>query len=128
MYPEVGRENGWCVGIKVLNYTQSSEIPLAIWLQNIPVQSGESYLIGGWIKTDNVEGQGGAMIVPQWRGSGDVWISLTPVMPYIKGTNGWTYYQGSVTAPPGAITCTLSCMMAECTGTSWYDDLLFKQE
>jgi len=92
------------------------------------VQPGKSYTVGGWIKTEDIVGQGGAMIVPHWKGPGNTWISATEVMPYLKGTAGWTYYQGKVTAPPGATTCTVCCLMADCSGTAWYDDITFKEK
>jgi hypothetical protein len=75
-----------------------------------------------------VYGKDGARFVPQWKGPGNKWISATPFMPFIKATNGWTYYQGNVTAPPGATICTLCCQMAGCSGTAWYDDITFKEK
>ena len=68
------------------------------------------------------------MIVPQWKGPGNKWISQTAFMSYLKGTTGWTYYQGKVTAPPGAINCTFCCALNECSGTAWYDDITFKEK
>jgi hypothetical protein len=68
------------------------------------------------------------MIELHWRGPGNKFISATQFMQYLKGTNGWTYYQGRVTAPPGATICTVCCTMAGCSGTAWFDDISFKAE
>jgi hypothetical protein len=128
LYPEPGRIGGSSVAIQMMELEPFTPWPQAIWLQNIPVQSGKSYTVGGWIKSENIEGKGGAMIVPQWKGPGNKWISQTAFMPYLKGATGWTYYQGNVTAPPGATICTVCCFMAGCSGTAWYDDISFKEK
>jgi hypothetical protein len=128
LYPEQGRIGESSVAIRMMELESSTPTPQAIWLQNIPVQPGKSYTVGGWIKTENVEGQSGAMIVPNWKGPGNTWISATEFMPYLKGTNSWTYYQGNVTAPQGAAICTVCCLVSGCAGTAWYDDIEFKEK
>ncbi len=128
LFPETGRGDGWCAGIRMYNSAPYQSSPVAIWSQDICVQPGKSYVVGGWIKTENIQGQGGAMIVPHWKGAGGIWISASEFMPYIMGTNGWTYYEGKVTAPAGAKICSICCLIAECSGTAWYDDILFKDE
>ena len=128
IYPDLGRDGGVCVSINIYETEPYVPWPMATWLQNIPINSGNSYIIGGWIKTDNVEGPGGARILPQWQGPGFKRISATAFMPTLKGSNGWTYYQGDVTAPPGATICTLCCLIEGCSGTAWYDDILFKEK
>ncbi|MHB8085424.1 MAG: glycosyltransferase family protein [Dehalococcoidia bacterium] len=128
LYPEAGRIEGASVAIRIMELAPFSPWPQAIWTQNIPVQSGKSYIVGGWIKSEDIEGKGGAMITTQWKGPGNKWISQTAFMPYLKGATGWTYYQGNVTAPPGATTCTVCCQMGGCSGTAWYDDISFKEK
>ncbi|MGA2158538.1 MAG: hypothetical protein ABSG90_04905 [Dehalococcoidia bacterium] len=128
LYPELGRNGGYCIGLKIPGSEQNGFSQAAIWLQNVPVQAGKSYLIGGWIKTEDVMGQGGAMIESGWRGKDDTWICATEFMPYLKGTNGWTYYQGTVIPPSGGIVCTVSCKMAGCSGTAWYDGIFFREK
>ncbi|MGA9048024.1 MAG: hypothetical protein WB588_03435 [Dehalococcoidia bacterium] len=125
LYPEPGRNNGWSVGIEVPKAPSTGTASDAIWLQNVPVQQGRSYTIGGWVKTYNVEGQNGVMIMPGWQGPGYQWISATEFMPYLKGTNDWSYYQGIVTAPPGATICSIYCLLSNCSGQAWFDDLIF---
>ena len=128
LYPEPGRIGESAIAIRMMELEPYTSWPEAIWHQDIPVQSGKSYTVGGWIKTEDIQGNGGAMIVPHWKGPGNTWISLTEFMPYIKGTNGWTYYQGNVTAPPGAAICSVCCLVTGCSGTAWYDDILFKEK
>jgi hypothetical protein len=126
-YPEQGRTGDSSAGVQITEITASDPIPAALWIQNVPVQAGKSYIIGGWIRAEDIVGQGGAMIVPQWKGPCYSWISATEFMPNINGTNGWTYYQSIVTAPPGAELCAVCCQLAGCSGTAWYDDIMFKE-
>ncbi len=128
LFPEPGRNGGSCIAIQMSETEPFQPSPSAIWLQNVPVQEGRSYIIGGWINTETIIGQGGARIVSQWKGPGNKWIGATEFMKYVKGTNSWTHYQGKVTAPPGATICTVGCSMAGCSGTAWYDDISFQAE
>ena len=128
LYPEPGRIGESSVAIRMVELESSTLSPQAIWLQNIPVQPGKSYTIGGWIKIEDIQGKGGAIIVSHWKGPGNTWISATEVMPCLKGSTDWTYYQGEVTAPQGATICTVCCLMSDCSGTAWYDDIIFKEK
>ena len=124
-YPEPGRGGGSSISIKMSETEPFAPWPVADWLQNIPVEAGRSYYIGGWIKTESIAGWGGAMIIPHWKGTGYTRIDETEFMSWVQGTNVWTYYEGEVTAPAGATICTLSCTLAGCSGTAWYDDIVF---
>jgi hypothetical protein len=125
LYAELGRGGGSCVGIEMLETEPFKPWPFATWLQNVPVTAGESYSIGGWIRTESIIGQGGARIIPQWKGPGGTWIGQTQFMSYVPGTTGWTYYQGKVTAPQGATICTVCCALGGCSGKAWFDDIMF---
>jgi hypothetical protein len=125
LYAEPGSGGGSCVGIEMFETEPFKPWPSAIWIQDIPVTAGESYSIGGWVRTESIIGQGGAMIVPQWTGPGNTWIGQTEFMSYVPGTTGWTYYQGKVTAPEGATICTVCCALDGCSGKAWFDDIMF---
>lgn len=119
---EMGRDGNPCVGIRM---SENKPDAWSRWLKDIPVEAGKSYLISGWIKTESIVGNGGAMIVPWWKGPGDTWIGSSQVMKYVTGTNGWTYYQGTVVAPAGSTRCTICCFLDSCTGTAWFEDIGF---
>lgn len=125
LYPEPGRNWGSGVGIMMSETELFEPWPAAIWGQNVPVEAGRSYRIGGWVRTENIAGSGGAMIVTHWWGPGDTWISAIEFMSYVKGTQDWTYYEGEVTAPPGATQCNVVCLMGGCSGKAWFDDIVF---
>ena len=128
LYPEPGRIGVSCVAIKMTGIESLNPESEAVWVQNIPVQVGKAYIIGGWIRTEDIIGQDGARIIPNWRGPGNAGVISTEFMPYLKGTTGWTYYQGSVIAPPGTTSCNICCYIGGCTGEVWFDDILFKGE
>lgn len=124
-YPEPGRTGGSCISVTLWESEPFNPWPLATWLQNVPVTAGRSYSVAGWIRTESIVGKGGAFIVPQWKGPRNTWTSQTQFMSYVQGTTGWTYYQGKVTAPPGATTCSVCCALAGCSGKAWFDDIMF---
>lgn len=124
-YPEPGRTGGSCVGIEMFETEPFNPWPFSMWLQDVAVTAGESYSIGGWIRTESVIGQGGAMIYPSWKGPGNTWISNTHFMSYVQGTTGWTYYEGKVTAPQGATICAVCCALDGCSGKAVFDDIMF---
>ncbi|HEX76386.1 MAG TPA: hypothetical protein G4O12_07405 [Dehalococcoidia bacterium] len=127
LYPEPGRDGDSCVGIEMFETEPFEPWPSAIWSQGIPVEAGKSYRVEGWVRTENIVGWGGAMIVPEWKGPGYTWIGATEFMSYVKGTSGWTYCEGEVTAPPGATLCNLCCYMGGCSGKAWFDDMVFEE-
>ncbi|MGA9048004.1 MAG: hypothetical protein WB588_03335 [Dehalococcoidia bacterium] len=128
IYPEPGRLGGSSAGIHVQQIGPSNQPAAAVWFQHVPVQAGVSYVISGWVRTQDIAGRGGAMIVPQWKGPDYSWISASEFMPDISGNNGWTYYEGKVVAPEGASFCGVSCLMEDCIGSAWFDDIVFRQE
>jgi len=128
LFPQPGRSGGSCAAIQIPKPETPTRRPQAVWGQEPPIQAGRSYLVSGWMKTEDVSGPGGAKIAIHWRGPGKAWITDTPIMNYVKGSTSWIFYQGRVSAPPGAMTCTVGCLMIDCTGTTWYDDITFKAE
>lgn len=127
IYPSRGRNGGPCVSIEMFERGPFDHSPHALWAQNVAVTPGVSYYIGGWIKTVDVAGDGGAMIVPHWKGVDDSWISATEYMNFIQGANDWQYFEGVVTAPEGTEYCTFCCLMANCSGKAWFDDVVFAE-
>ncbi|MGD0857564.1 MAG: hypothetical protein ABSA18_17475 [Dehalococcoidia bacterium] len=128
LFPQPGRNGGTSAAIRISEIGSFNPWPQAIWTQNVPVEAGKSYIIGGWIKTDNITGENGASIVPDWKGPGNVFLGATPIMKQLKGTNDWMYYQGKVIAPLGATACTVCCSISGSTGIAWFDDMVFKEQ
>lgn len=128
IFPGRGRNGGPCVSIEMYDKNHCEQGQYAIWNQNVDVISGKSYLIGGWIKTEDIVGNAGAIIVPHWKTSDKLLISATEFMDFVQGTHDWQYFEGVVTAPEGASICTFCCMMSNCTGKAWFDDVVFTEK
>ena len=128
IFPGNGRNGGTCAAIQMSSTEPLEPWPVAIWVQNIPVRAGKAYIINRWIKTNNITGQAGVGIAVQWPHSAGKGLKVAGLMPYVKGTNEWTCYDGKVTAPAGAATGSIYCEIAGCSGTAWFDDICFKEE
>lgn len=57
---------GDCIGICILGAVKAGERFYAGYGQTIKVQAGKSYIIGGWLRTDNIIGKQGTKIVAHW--------------------------------------------------------------
>jgi len=128
LFPGAGRLGGSSAGIKMSAAAPYKPWPVARWRQQVAVQEGTSYAMGGWIKTKDIAGDGGARLAIQWRNAANKALKTAELMPYIKGTNSWSYYEYKVTAPAGAAACYLWLEMAGCSGTAWFDDIIFGAE
>jgi len=128
LFPRSGRDGGACIGICMAKNDVFNKRPIATWSQNVPVHEGTTYQIGGWIRTEEITGQGGARIAVHWRAPGNIFINDDSFMEYLQGNNDWAYYHGHITAPPAATICNIGAWMADCSGTAFYDDIFFKPE
>jgi len=128
LFPKAGRGGGSSAGINMHSSAPYKPWPLARWYQKVAVQSGSSYVMGGWIKAQDIAGDGGARISVQWLNASGKALMPTEAIPYTKGTGDWTYYEYNVTAPAGAAACYLWLELAGCSGTAWFDDITFEAE
>jgi hypothetical protein len=128
LFPEPGRTGGSSAGLEMTAAAPYKPLPYARWQQQVAAQAGSSYIIGGWIKTQEIAGDGGARLAVQWRNAANKSLKTAELMPYIKGTGGWTYYEYKVTAPAGSVTCLLWLELASCSGAAWFDDITFTAE
>lgn len=95
------------------------------------VTSGRLYQIGGWIKTQDVTGGGGAAIGLSWVDS----IGYTPAdghiggatLGLVSGTTEWTFYQSVIFAVPAkpadCVALYFSLDFSDAAGIAWWDDL-----
>jgi len=128
LFPEPGRTGGSSASIKMSAAAPYKPWPVARWYQKVAVQPGTTYAMGGWIKTDNITGDGGARLAIQWRNTNTKILKTPDLMAYTKGTVDWTYYEYKVNAPSDAAACYILLEMAGCSGTAWFDDSSFKVE
>ena len=124
---EPGRDGGSCAAIHILAIDPLQPWPWASYSQKVPVEGGRSYRIGGWVRTADVTGRGGACMRMEWRDPNNNICSIES-MTFLRGTNNWVYYDKKVVAPPDSVAGTIVCSMIDCLGTAWYDDVSFKVE
>lgn len=91
---------------------------LSAW--NIPVQSGATYLQGGWMRTDP---KVGASMGHLWVGN----VTLDPPYRFFVGYSpqDWRFHAGVVTPPPGAREIQLWLLNYQTVGKAIFDDILF---
>lgn len=128
LFEEKGGEVGDCIGINITGAVKPEARFYAGYGQAVNVQAGKSYNIGGWIRTENIADKQGTKIVAHWVDAAGQHIFDSSAMDFMKGTNEWTHYQGTVIAPPGATSCIAICLMEWCTGTARFDEIVFKPE
>jgi len=128
LFPEPGRTGGSSAGIKMSASAPYKPWPVTRWYQKVSVQPGGSYVMGGWIKTDNIAGDGGVRLAIQWRNADNKVLKTPDLMPYTKGTVDWTHYKYKVTAPSDSAACYILLDIAGCSGTAWFDDISFTAE
>jgi ribosomal protein L31 len=94
------------------------------WQQRIAVNSGATYLVAGWLKCQDLEGE--ARIHIHFHDAQGQLVKsggMTSVGPGIAGTQSWTLLSGLVKIPDDATTLTLHLTM-NTTGTLWHDGIL----
>lgn len=94
------------------------------WQQSVPVEGGRTYLVGGWLKCRDAEGDvrlhfhlhdaGGRLC----REGG-----MSSVGPGIHGTTDWTYLAKTITLPADAAKLSLH-LTFNGSGTVWHDGLI----
>ncbi len=134
---EDGTPRGWH-GPKV-NFSRSTEfartgsasfrwenrVPESYRLSSASVQGlipGKTYLVSGWIKTENVSG-GKATICVEWDGPNKKWLGGA-YLQGINGTKDWTRIHHIFTFPENAQSPHISCYgTKKAVGKAWFDDL-----
>lgn len=120
-YPESGREGG---------YSATIEYPIreigknASWIQTVNIDKTKKYKLSGYIKTQNIIGDG-ACIEVDWKDANKKYLSTSIIMTRKTGSSAWTRYEGIVTPNPGASVATVVLMMSDCSGKAWFDDISF---
>ncbi|MEW5801959.1 MAG: carbohydrate binding domain-containing protein [bacterium] len=106
-----------------VTYTSSSTYDL-VGQPGISVTGGKSYLVGAWIKTQNVTGPGASIFI-EWLHNSE-WLGGEWGFPKITGINEWKFISlPSVLAPETANKAILYLELARgSTGTAWYDDII----
>jgi hypothetical protein len=89
--------------------------------QVVGVTEGTSYHAAGWVKTQELQGEG-ASIRLVWRDAAEQVIH-TDILGTLAGDNPWTRLEGHFVAPAGATTLWFNLYTGlGAGGTAWFDD------
>ncbi|MDO9527686.1 MAG: hypothetical protein Q7J27_00840, partial [Syntrophales bacterium] len=91
--------------------------------QSLSIPVGTKIALSGYIKTENVLGDGVYLRVYFLSRDGKYISSPTVYSPTITGTTDWTKYTVSITVPEEAASTRIELDLSEATGTVWFDDL-----
>lgn len=120
-YPEEGRRDGYSIAIE---YKIRELNKMAAWVQNIQIDHTKKHKLSGWMKIQNIIGNG-AVIRVDWKDVTGRFLGTSNIMMYKSGTISWTYFEGEVIPNPGAILATIVLELYNCSGKVWFDDISF---
>jgi len=121
-YPEPGRvDNEPSVAIE---YPIRVADANASWIQTVDIDRTKKYKLSGYIKTQNIVGDG-ACIEVDWKDVNKKYLSTSTIMTRKTGSIPWTYFEGIVTPNPTAVFATVVLMISDCSGKAWFDDISF---
>jgi hypothetical protein len=109
-------------------YSARIESPLpndARWVQILPVKARTEYVLSGWIKTEDVQHGGGAVVAGANLDVFGTWNHT----PALLGTNDWTYVEVEFVSGDDSeieIACRLGHWGSMASGTVWCDDIELK--
>ncbi len=92
------------------------------WLKDLPVQTGQRYLIGARMKSDGVQGSGFAyMAVYQYDAQGAL-IQFIDFAQHFQGSD-WKRHETEVVVAAQAARVSFHAGFYQASGTAWFDDL-----
>lgn len=98
------------------------------WRQDVPVKPGKTYLLGAWLKTEDIRDGSVQLHVHYRNATGE--LCKSPQMggagPALSGTNDWTLLSGIFTMPEDIATFQLHLTMLA-TGTLWHDGVVLTE-
>lgn len=89
--------------------------------QDVPVQGGQTYQLGTWLKTENiVSGQGARMRVVLYEGTQQLGLLYSS---RLTGTHDWSQIKMEVKTPANADSIRVQLFFETGTGTALFDDV-----
>ena len=89
--------------------------------QTMGVAEGTTYYAAGWVKTNELQGDGASIRLVWFDGEGQV-IRID-ILGSLSGTNDWIRFEGAFVAPAGAATVWFNLFTGfGAGGTAWFDD------
>ncbi len=88
--------------------------------QVVAVVEGTNYAAAGWVRTNELGGEGASIRLVWFDGAGQ--FIRADILGTLTGTNDWTRLEGTFEAPSGAVTAWFNLYTQGVRGTAWFDD------
>ncbi|EJW17743.1 S-layer homology domain-containing protein [Paenibacillus alvei] len=92
-----------------------------------PVESGKSYRLQVWYKTENIAGGNGAYFRTSVLNASNTKLIDGPTSTKVYGTNDWTMQQVFITVPAGGAKFFVELFLENCTGKVWFDNIRLEE-
>jgi len=111
-----------------IDIPHGSKLAWTGWRQDVPVEPGETYLYGAWLKCKDLQ-DGSLQLHAHYRNAaGELCktLQMTSAGPAISGTTDWTFISGMFTMPEDIATFQLHLTMLA-TGTASHDGVVLAE-
>ncbi|WP_374015989.1 polysaccharide lyase family 8 super-sandwich domain-containing protein [Paenibacillus thiaminolyticus] len=92
-----------------------------------PVESGKSYRLQVWYKTENIAGGSGAYFRTSVLNASNAKLIDGPGSTKVYGTNDWRMQQVFITVPTGGAKFFVELFFENCTGKVWFDNIRLEE-
>ncbi|MGG4398325.1 polysaccharide lyase family 8 super-sandwich domain-containing protein [Paenibacillus thiaminolyticus] len=92
-----------------------------------PVESGKSYRLQVWYKTENIAGGSGAYFRTSVLNASNTKLIDGPGSTKVYGTNDWRMQQVFITVPAGGAQFFVELFLENCTGKVWFDNIRLEE-
>ncbi len=93
----------------------------AVWTTSVSVQTGDMLRISGWLKTENVKGDGYAFIA-YYPFAGSQWVNPRDIAQ-VRGSSEWQQFSANFVVPYGVDRVEIRFGIYNATGKAFFDDV-----
>ncbi len=108
-------------GSKAIKISKTNTSGLSFFRQNQNMTKGQTYTLSAYLKTADIAGTGGAILIARYKDSAGSWVEERSVP--VTGTKDWQRLCLTFTFPANSSSteAQICLALAEATGTVWYD-------
>jgi len=112
-------------GKSSLQFANSDPTAYPLLAHSIPVQRDGRYRLSAWIKTENIQGSGGASIGLEYYDTNGKYVESGCHPVPLTGTHDWTLVEGESVRVPSNVTRVMLVLYLTkgSAGVAWYDDI-----
>jgi RHS repeat-associated protein len=108
-------------GSKAIKISKTITSGLSFYRQNQNLTKGQTYTLSAYLKTADIAGTGGAILIARYKDSAGSWVEERSIP--VTGTKDWQRLCLTFTFPANSSSteAQICLALAEATGTVWYD-------